>query len=107
MAIIHIAGRKETIRVTNERGRQIKLNRFGDDFHSKVDPNDDLDLGDVWAGKYGQIRAVEIEVEIPKTIKVQEWEREPTREERERGRELIAKARKNLEKQKLIKTKNI
>lgn len=70
-ALIYIKGKRDPVIVSVERGRVIKRLRFGEsnDFGEvtgKSDPRDEIDLGDVWSGEIGQIRAVEIEKEFKK-----------------------------------------
>lgn len=61
MALVKIKNRREPIEVSLERGRKIKKLRFGDlDGHGKLDPFDDLDLGDEWAGSIGQIEWIDL-----------------------------------------------
>jgi len=67
MAYISIIGRKDSIKVDNKDARIIKKIWLGDDKTPRADKDRDLDLGDVWAGKYGQIRNIEIESDYKKT----------------------------------------
>lgn len=62
MAKIKIIGRREVIEVDGTKARQIKILRFGDSHGvGKVDPMTDIDLGDSWAGKIGQIDWIELD----------------------------------------------
>lgn len=65
MAKIKIIGRREPIEIDNEKARAIKRMRFGDlDGNGKVDPKEDIDLGDEWAGKIGQIDWIELDKSV-------------------------------------------
>lgn len=58
--LVTIRRRKEPVEVDEERGRKIKLLRFGDvDGNGKAEPDTDIDLGDEWSGKLDQIVSIE------------------------------------------------
>jgi hypothetical protein len=63
MAFINIIGRKEPVKVSNEIARVAKKRWLGEENTAPADKDDILDLGDTWAGKYGQIKSIELEIE--------------------------------------------
>lgn len=68
MARIKIIGRREPIEIDGTEARKIKKLRFGDiDGIGKLDPNHDIDLGDAWAGKIGQIDWIELDRTVQPT----------------------------------------
>lgn len=69
MGQILIKGRTDAIKLDNETCRNIKDRWLGnlEKGIEKSDKNDILDLGDAWAGTYGQIKTVEIDPEHRKT----------------------------------------
>lgn len=83
---IYIKRKKDPIEVTEDRARKIKLLRFGNDGENKADPEELIDLGDEWAGKLGEITAVEIKKDVPKTKPI-----DPDAERREWMRQELAK----------------
>lgn len=64
--VISVRGRKEPISLDDERGKAIKILRFGtiDNMGRRLkepaDPKDDIDLGS-WVGEIGMIRSIEHE----------------------------------------------
>jgi len=105
MAYINIIGRKDPIRLNNKDARIIKKIWLGDEKTPPADKDRALDLGDVWAGKYGQIKNIELEPEYKSKPEEQEYHRELTPEERERNRIRLAAMRKDMEKIGLLKPK--
>lgn len=83
------------IKVSNERGREIKKKWLGGNGIPPVDKESVLDLGDVWAGKYGEIRAIEIEFENRINQK-EEVQRPKTPEEQAKITAKLEQIRKNL-----------
>ena len=77
MAFIKIRGRREPVEIDNERARQVKARKFGTDTIEKADPREDLDLGDVWSGEYGQVIGIELTpVKKPQKSKQEEYQEE-------------------------------
>lgn len=61
MANIKIKGRTESIIISNDLAKKIKLLKFGDENgNNKASSTDLIDLGE-WAGEIGEIRSIEIE----------------------------------------------
>jgi hypothetical protein len=107
MSIIRIKGRKEPINVAFSVAVQIKQRKFGDSTARppvvKALSTDILDLGDIWAGQYGQI--LEIEINDRPRANLRQIERpKMTPEQREALRKKIDEVRKHLEMNKIIKT---
>lgn len=104
MAYINIIGRKDPVKVNNQDARIIKKIWLGDEKTPPADKDRPLDLGDVWAGKYGQIRNVELEPEY-KPKPEDKPEPELTEEQKAINRERFKRMRKDMEKIGLLKPK--
>lgn len=96
MAQIFIKGKADPIRVSNEVGRGIKKIWLGDDNTEPADTNRKLDLGDAWAGVYGQIKSIEIEADYRKVEKPSEPEPEMTPEQQQRAKHRMQMVRHNV-----------
>lgn len=105
MAQINIIGRKDPIKVDNKDARIIKKIWLGDALTPAADKDRPLDLGDVWAGKYGQIRNIELEPEhIPKKNE-DDYSADLTPEQKERNKLKFQEMRKNMESIGLLRPK--
>ena len=92
MANIFIKGKKDTIYLSNERAKKIKQRWLGDGIE-KASGNEILDLGE-WCGEYSQIKAIEMEKEIPVTEQREEFylteeEKKFIEEEKEKIRQMM------------------
>lgn len=96
MAKIHIKGRADPINVNNQMGREIKKIWLGEDLTPPADTNRKLDLGDAWAGVYGQIKSVEIEPDYRKVDKPSEPEPEMTPFEKQRSQRRMRMVKHNV-----------
>lgn len=68
--LITIRRRKDPVEVDEERGRKIKVLRFGDvNGNNKAEPDMDIDLGDDWSGKLDQIVSIEfVRADVERTM---------------------------------------
>lgn len=96
MALIFIKGKSDPIRVSNQTGRGIKKIWLGDDNVEPADTNRKLDLGDAWAGVYGQIKSIEIEIDYRKVEKPSEPEPELTEAQKERSQHRMKMVKHNV-----------
>lgn len=60
MSIIIVKGRREPIEIEKDRAKLIKARWLGIDGQPKADPEDILDLGDMWTGQYKRIDSIEL-----------------------------------------------
>lgn len=64
MAKIFIKGRREPIEVPYQTAKHVKKNWLGLEGMDKRAKDDALDLGDAYAGTYGEIKGIELQVEM-------------------------------------------
>lgn len=105
MSQIYIKGKPDPIRVTNTVGREIKKLWLGDDNVEPADKNRVLDLGDAWAGVYGQIKSIEIDPEYKPTKVDEDINKPETDADREKRRLGYKRVRESLESQGIISKK--
>lgn len=96
MAFINIIGRKEPVKVSNDIARVAKKRWLGEENTPPADKDDILDLGDAWAGKYGQIKSIELEIERKYEIETKEEPKIRTEAERLMIKQKLQEAKNKL-----------
>lgn len=106
MSLIKIKGRVDGIKVSYSTAKKIKQMKFGDDtvfpVISKAKATDLIDLGEEWAGEFGQIASIQIG-EVSSKYQIEQPDELPlTPEQKLETRKIIDKMTITLKENKVL-----